>query len=137
MLETNCSLQISDWDAIIMKAVKCGLIENDPEYGFIRVFRKLVKKANIDKSIVSKSFELLAGYSQFSNIMLSRDAKQLQKGNLVLILVIANFLNLKQFLTCRRSIKINSNISQKGTIYNGSKSYSTFSLFIQCIIISN
>lgn len=94
-----------------MKAVKCGLIENDPEYGFIRVFRKLVKKANIDKSIVSKSFELLAGYSQFSNIMLSRDAKQLQKGNLVLLLIISNYLNLKHYITCRRTIKGNSYVS--------------------------
>lgn len=87
MLSTNCTIQISDWDALTMKAVKYGLVEENPEYGFIRVLRKLVKKANIDKSIVSKCFELLAGYSQFSNIMLKRDAKQLQKGNLFLILI--------------------------------------------------
>uniref|UniRef100_A0A2S2NAL6 Nucleolar pre-ribosomal-associated protein 1 n=1 Tax=Schizaphis graminum TaxID=13262 RepID=A0A2S2NAL6_SCHGA len=62
-----------------MKAVKYGLIEENPEYGFIRVLRKLVKIANIDKSITIKSFELLAGHSQFSNIMLNRDAKQIQK----------------------------------------------------------
>ncbi|XP_025413157.1 nucleolar pre-ribosomal-associated protein 1 [Sipha flava] len=79
LLETLSPLEISDWDALTIKAVKCGLIENDPEYGFIRVFRKLIKKANIDKSVVSKSFELLAGYSQFTNIMLNRDAKQIQK----------------------------------------------------------
>jgi len=81
LLEINCPIQISDWDAIIMKAVKYGLIEENPEYGFIRVLRKLVKIANIDKSIIIKSFELLAGHSQFSNIMLNRDAKQIQKGN--------------------------------------------------------
>jgi len=86
LLEPNCSIQISDWDAITIKAIKYGLVEENPEYGFIRVFRKLVKKANVDKSIVSKSFELLAGYSQFSNIMLNRDAKQIQKGNSFFIL---------------------------------------------------
>ncbi|XP_025207586.1 uncharacterized protein LOC112603296 isoform X2 [Melanaphis sacchari] len=79
LLEINCPIQISDWDDIIMKAVKYGLVEENPEYCFIRVLRKLVKKANIDKSITSKSFELLAGHSQFSNIMLSRDAKRIQK----------------------------------------------------------
>ncbi|KAF0767622.1 Nucleolar pre-ribosomal-associated protein 1 [Aphis craccivora] len=79
LLGPNCPIQISDWEAIIMKAVKYGLVEENPEYGFIKVLRKLVKKANIDKSIVSKSFELLAGHSQFSNIMLNRDAKQIQK----------------------------------------------------------
>jgi hypothetical protein len=88
LLETLSPLEISDWDALTIKAVKCGLIENDPEYGFIRVFRKLIKKANIDKSVVSKSFELLAGYSQFTNIMLNRDAKQIQKGNLVYLLLL-------------------------------------------------
>lgn len=107
MLETHCPLQISDWNALTIKAVKCGLIENNPKYGFIRVLRKLVKKANIDKSTVSKSFELLAGYSQFSNIMLNRDAIQIQKGNFVLLLVIDNLSNLKPSFTCRRTIKIN------------------------------
>lgn len=94
-METNCPIQISDWDAIIIKAIKYGLVEENPEYGFIRVLRKLVKKANIDKSIISKSFELLAGYSQFSNIMLNRDAKQIQKGNLFLILIDYFELELK------------------------------------------
>lgn len=87
LLGPNCPIQISDWDAIIMKAVKYGLVEENPEYGFIRVLRKLVKKANIDKSIISKFFELLAGHSQFSNIMLNRDAKQIQKGNSLLTLI--------------------------------------------------
>lgn len=79
LLETNCPIQINDWDDITIKAIKYGLVEENPEYGFIRVLRKLVKKANTDKSILSKIFELLAGYSQFSNIMLNRDAKQIQK----------------------------------------------------------
>lgn len=80
-------IQISDWDDLAIKAIKYSLIEENPEYSFIKVFRKLIKKADVDKSIVLKSFELLAGYSQFSSIMLSRDAKQLQKGNLVLLFV--------------------------------------------------
>lgn len=87
MFEIKTPIQISDWDALAIKAIKYGLIEEKPEYSFIKVFRKLIKKADVDKSIVSKTFELLAGYSHFSSIMLSRDAKQPQKGNLVLLFV--------------------------------------------------
>lgn len=86
MLETNCPIQINDWEDLIIKAVKYGLKEDNSEYSFIRVFRRLIKKAVTDKSIISKSFELLAGYSQFSTIMLSRDANQSQKGNSILSL---------------------------------------------------
>ncbi|VVC41831.1 Hypothetical protein CINCED_3A025916 [Cinara cedri] len=76
---TNCPIQISDWDTLAMKAVKYGLKEENPDYSFIRVFKSLIKKANVDVCIVKKSFELLAGYSQFSNIMLNRDSNQVQK----------------------------------------------------------
>jgi len=81
LLETNCLIQISDWDALTIKAIKCGLIEENPVYGFIKVLRILIKKTSIDKSIISKCFELLAGYSQFTSIMLSRNFMELQKGN--------------------------------------------------------
>jgi len=81
LLEANYSIQIDDWSVLAMKAIKCGLTGENPEYSFIKVFRKLVKKAKIDKSIVAKSFDLLAGYSQFTNIMINRDSKQPQKGN--------------------------------------------------------
>lgn len=77
-----CPIQINDWDALTIKALKHGLAQKDQEYSFIRVFRKLIKKINIDKSIVSKSFELLAGHSQFTCIMLSRDFED-QKGILL------------------------------------------------------
>lgn len=68
-----------------MKSVMSGLMEENPTYGFIKVLRKLIKKADIDKSVISKSFEFLVGHSQFSNIMLNRNIQQLQKGNLVTI----------------------------------------------------
>lgn len=68
-----------------MKSVVSGLMETNPNYGFIKVLRKLIKKADIDKSVISKSFELLVGHSQFSNIMLNRSVQQPQKGNLVTI----------------------------------------------------
>lgn len=86
-MEPNCVIEISDWEDLTVKAVKYGLKEENPAYGFIRVFRRLIKKAVIDKSIISKSFELLAGHSQFSTIMLSREANQSQKGNFILLLI--------------------------------------------------
>lgn len=76
-----CPIKISDWDALTMKALKHGLAPKDQEYNFIRVLRKLIKQINMDKSVVLKSFELLAGHSQFIFIMLSRDVEE-QKGNL-------------------------------------------------------
>lgn len=82
-----CPIQISDWDAITIKALKHGLAPKDQEYSFIRVFRKLIKKIDVDKSVVLKSFELLAGHSQFIFIMLSRDVVD-QKGILLFILII-------------------------------------------------
>lgn len=64
-----------------MKAIKYALKEENPDYSFIRVFKSLIKKVNVDACILKQSFELLAGYSQFSNIMLNRDSNQIQKGN--------------------------------------------------------
>lgn len=80
-METNSPIQIFDWVDLTVKAIKYCLKEENSEYGFIRVFRKLIKKAITDKSIILESFELLTGYSKFSTIMLSRDANQSQKGN--------------------------------------------------------
>lgn len=77
---TNCSLQINDWNALAKKAITYGLKDEDPEFGFIRVFKSLIKKANVDACIVKELFEILAGYSQFTTIMLSRDS-EVQKGN--------------------------------------------------------
>lgn len=91
LLETNCLIQISDWEDLAIKAIKYGLVEENPEYGYIRVFKKLIKKVHIDKSVVSKCFELLVGHSQFSNIMLNRDAKQIQKGNFILLEIYNNY----------------------------------------------
>jgi len=101
LLETNnCSIQINDWEAFTIKAIKCSLTEENPVYDFIKVLRILIKKANIDKSIVSKSFELLTGYSQFTSIMLSRNAKELQKGNLFLLSIYYKLLFKLTFVLC-------------------------------------
>lgn len=82
MFEANCSIKINDWETLIKHSIQCSLIEANPDYTYIRVFRRLIKKAPVDKSIVSKTFEFLVGHSQFSNIMLSRDVYEEQKGKL-------------------------------------------------------
>lgn len=82
LLEVESPIQNCDWDNIAKSALKYGLVEENPKYDFIRVFRKLIKKSIIDKSILSNFLNLLTGHSQFSNIMLNRDANQHQKGNL-------------------------------------------------------
>lgn len=86
LLDLNSPIQISDWDALTKKALKHGLEEENPKFEFIKVFRKLIKKSSVDKIIFSNSFNLLTGHSQFSNIMLSREANQLQKGNFFFLL---------------------------------------------------
>lgn len=107
LLETNFSIKICDWDALIMKSVMTGLTETNPKYGFIKVLRKLIKKADIDKSIISKSFGLLVGHSQFSNIMLNRNVQQQQKGNLIIIQQLHfECFKLTYVLPFRRSIEM-------------------------------
>lgn len=68
---------------LAVKAIKYGLVEENPEYCYIKVLNKLIKKVNIDESFVKNTFELLVGHSQFIHIMLNRDANQAQKGILI------------------------------------------------------
>lgn len=75
---------MDDIEAIPTKAIKYGLQEN-PEYGFIRVLRRLVKKVNLDKSLPKKTFELLSGHSKFMGIMLNQKSNHFQKGKIFLI----------------------------------------------------
>lgn len=82
MLEgTKCPIQFSDWNALAKKAIQYGLKDINPEFGFIRVFKSLIKKADVDACILKEIFEILAGYSHFTSIMLKRDSNHVQKGN--------------------------------------------------------
>jgi len=80
MFEANCSIEMNDWETLIKQSIQCGLIEVNPDYTYIRVFRRLIKKAFVDKSVVLKTFEFLVSHSRFSSIMLSRDGYEEQKG---------------------------------------------------------
>ncbi|XP_050532927.1 nucleolar pre-ribosomal-associated protein 1 [Daktulosphaira vitifoliae] len=79
-------VQLNDWDAIIKKALKFGLADENPKYELIKVLRKLIKNTSVEKSILLNTFNLLTGHSQFSNIMINRNANQAQKEEVLKLL---------------------------------------------------
>lgn len=81
-LDSTSFVQLNDWDAITKKALKLGLVEENPKYEFVKVIRKLIKNTTVEESVILNTFNLLTGHSQFSNIMINRNANQVQKGKL-------------------------------------------------------
>lgn len=83
MFEANsCPIIINDWESVIQQSIRYGLTDVVSDCIYIRVCRKLIKKAVVDKSVVSKTFEFLVGHSRFNSIMQRRSDFDEQKGKL-------------------------------------------------------